>query len=210
MTQKNRHLRYRTTLLGYIFARRHVSTIGKKLVKWQFLPHMSSPYGELRLFSGWDPLASLRHPGKFQWVSRLAFVTAVTSLTGGQPNFARCLAVSWAATLFMLFRRLLHRAKFCQGQVPLTEFCPVQNTPFTQVLRSRILAALLPGTPAADVSQTLRRGTRNGITELSQRAPPIFGRAAITLGIGPHSSVCNVCKNGIFLIAVDCNCSPTT
>ena len=29
----------------------------------------------------------------------------------------------------------------------------------------------------------------NGITELSQRAPPIFGRAAITLGIGPHSSL---------------------
>ena len=27
----------------------------------------------------------------------------------------------------------------------------------------------------------------NAIMELSQRAPPIFGRAAITLGIGPHS-----------------------
>jgi len=29
-------------------------------------------------------------------------------------------------------------------------------------------------------------GARNGITELSQMAPPIFGWAAITLGIGPH------------------------
>jgi len=38
--------------------------------------------------------------------------------------------------------------------------------------------------------QTLQRGTRNGITELSQRTQPIFGRAAITLGIGPHSSFC--------------------
>jgi len=38
------------------------------------------------------------------------------------------------------------------------------------------------------VSQTLWHGTRNGITELSQRAPPIFGWAAITLGISPHSS----------------------
>jgi len=28
----------------------------------------------------------------------------------------------------------------------------------------------------------------NGSTELSQRAPPIFGWAAIMLGIGPHSS----------------------
>ena len=43
----------------------------------------------------------------------------------------------------------------------------------------RILAALLHGTPPAGVSQSLRR---------DQRAPPIFGRAAITLGIGPHSS----------------------
>jgi len=31
--------------------------------------------------------------------------------------------------------------------------------------------------------------TRNGIMELSQWAPPIFGWAAITLGIGPHSSL---------------------
>jgi len=50
------------------------------------------------------------------------------------------------------------------------------------------MAVLLHGTPAADVSQTLRRGIRNGITELSQTARPIFDRPAITLGIGPHSS----------------------
>jgi len=47
--------------------------------------------------------AQLRHVStigkKFQRVSRLAFVTAATSLTRGQPNFARCLAVSWARTL---------------------------------------------------------------------------------------------------------------
>jgi len=50
------------------------------------------------------------------------------------------------------------------------------------------LAALLHGTPAAGVSQTSRRGTRIGITELSQMAPPMFGWAAIALGIDPHSS----------------------
>jgi len=70
------------------------------------------------------------------------------------------------------------------GYCPMTEFCHVQNSLSIQV---PILAALLHGTAAAGVSQTLRRGTRNGITELSQRAPPIFGWAAITLGIGPHS-----------------------
>jgi len=70
----------------------------------------------------------------------------------------------------------------------MMEFRHVQNALCVQVLRSLILAALLHLTPAAGVSQTLRRGTRNGITELSQWAPPIFRWAAITLGIGPHSS----------------------
>jgi len=72
------------------------------------------------------------------------------------------------------------------GSCPLTEFCPVQNSIYDQVLRSGILAALLHSTTTASVSQTLRRGTRNGITELSRRAPSLFGRAAITLGTGPH------------------------
>jgi len=57
-----------------------------------------------------------------------------------------------------------------------------------QVLHFPILAALLHGTWAAGISQTLSRGTRNGITELLHGAPPIFCGAAITLGIVPHSS----------------------
>ena len=74
------------------------------------------------------------------------------------------------------------------GSCPLTEFCPVQNSLCIKVLHSPILAALLHGTPAAGVSKTLQRSTRNGITELLQSPPPIFGREAITLGMGPHSS----------------------
>jgi len=50
-------------------------------------------------------LASLGHLSKFQRVSRLCFITAPTSLNGDQPNFARCLAVSWAGTPY--FRGLL-------------------------------------------------------------------------------------------------------
>jgi len=83
-------------------------------------------------------------PQHISLVSCLAFVTAVTSLTGGQPNFARCLAVSWAGTPYIFFRRLL----------PVTEFCLVQNSLYVQVLRST-LEALLHGIPAAGVSQTL-------------------------------------------------------
>jgi len=43
--------------------------------------------------------------------------------------------------------------------------------------------------PHVWISQTSQRGTSNGITELSQRAPPISGWAAIMFGIGPHSSL---------------------
>jgi len=173
---KNRHMRTIAQLRWAVSSQpRHVSTIGKKLVKQQYLLHTFSQYGELRPTNGWDRFGCLGHPRKFQLVSRLGFVTASTSLTGGQPNVAWCLAVSWAGTLYIHFRRL-------------TEFCPVQYSLYVQVLRSPILAALPHGTPAAGVSQTVWRGTRNGITELSQMAPLVFGWAAITLGIGPHSS----------------------
>jgi len=139
-------------------------------------------YGELRTITGWDRFTSLGHSSKFQRVSHLAFVTTATSLTGGQPNFARCLSHCPSPGL-------VHYIYIFWGSCPLTEFCPVQNSLYVEVLRSLILAALLHGIPAAGVSQTLRRGTRNGITKLSQRAPPIFGWAAITLGIGPRSSL---------------------
>jgi len=46
--QKNRHLRTIAQLCRAISSQlRHVSTIGQKLVKQQYLPHMSLQYGEL-------------------------------------------------------------------------------------------------------------------------------------------------------------------
>jgi len=68
---------------------------------------MSLQYGELWPTNGCDPFVSLGHHSKFQRVSCLAFATAATSLSGGQPNFARCLVVSWAGTLYVHFRGLL-------------------------------------------------------------------------------------------------------
>ena len=50
-------------------------------------PHNIANFAPLTAEIGW-------HPSKFQPVSRLGFVTVATSLTAGQPNFARCLAVS--------------------------------------------------------------------------------------------------------------------
>jgi len=105
---KNRHLLTIAQLCRAISSQlRHVSTIGKKLLS----SNMSSACSHNMLNVGPLAAGSLRHPCKFQRVSRLCSVTARHSSSGRQPN------------------------------------CGVE-----------------------------------------QRAPPVFGRTAITLGIGPHSS----------------------
>jgi len=85
---------------------KHVSTVGKKLVRQQYLVHMPSQYGELRPTNGRDRLAGLGHPSKFQRGSLIGFVIAATSLNGYQPNFARCLAVCWAGEGATYFPRV--------------------------------------------------------------------------------------------------------
>jgi len=152
-----------------------LSTVGKN-VKQHYLLNMFSQYGEFWPISGWDRFTSLAHPANFNGFRVLASLLQRHRSSEVNQTFARWLAVSWAGTLHF------------RGLLPLTEFCHVQNSRYVQVLRSPILAALLHGTPAAGVSQTLRRGTRNRITELSQNAPPTFGWADITLGIGSHCS----------------------
>jgi len=79
----------------------------EKLVKQRYLLQMSSQYGELRPTNGRHRLASLVHPRKFQRDSRIRFVNTPTSLTGSQPNLARCLAVSWADASYIHLRGLL-------------------------------------------------------------------------------------------------------
>jgi len=122
-------------------------------------------------------LASLGHPRKFQRVSRLASLLHRRHST----EVNQTLHDVWPSP------GLVHYIYIFRGSCPVTEFCHVQNSLCVQLLRSPVLAALLHGTRAVGVSESFRRRTRNGITELSQRAPPIFGWAAITLDIGPHS-----------------------
>jgi len=73
-TQKSRQNRHLDTIAQACQAissqLKHVSTIGKKLVKQQYLLH------------NWDLLASLGRPCKFQRVSRLGSVTARHSVVG--------------------------------------------------------------------------------------------------------------------------------
>jgi len=91
---KIRHLGTIAQLCRAVSSQLRQSTIGKKLLKQQYL--LSVQCGEIRPTSRWDRFGSFGHPSKFQRVSRLAFVALSMSLTGGQPNFARCLAVFWA------------------------------------------------------------------------------------------------------------------
>jgi len=59
---KNRHMGTIAQLRRAISSQlRHVSTIGKKFVKQQYLLHISLQYGELRPSSGLDPFVSLGH-----------------------------------------------------------------------------------------------------------------------------------------------------
>ena len=95
---------------------------------------MSSQYGELRLTSSWDQLASLGHPSKFQPVSSLASL------------------LQWRRSVVCtMFDRLLgcYTIYTFSGALAPTEFCQVQNSLCVWVLHSPILAALLHGTPAA-------------------------------------------------------------
>jgi len=53
---------HHATLFGYIFATKACIDNRKKLVKQQYLIHMSPQYGEIPPTNGWDRLASLRSP----------------------------------------------------------------------------------------------------------------------------------------------------
>ena len=79
---------HRSTLSGCIFTTKACIDNRKEHVKQQYLLHVSSYYGELWPTSGWDLLASLGHPSKFQRVSRLGGVTARHCSNGHQLNFA--------------------------------------------------------------------------------------------------------------------------
>jgi len=178
VTQKIAKIRHLRTIAQLCQAAslqlRYVPIIGKNCWIAIPFPH-ASQYGELQLTNGWDRYLSLGHPSKFQRVFA-SWLRYCSDVAHRRPT-KHC----------TMFGRLLgwYTIYSFSGA---TEFCRVQNSLCVHVLPSLILAVLLHGTPAAVASQTLRYGTRNGITELSQRAPPIFGWAAITLGISPHTS----------------------
>jgi len=128
---------------------KHVSTVGEKLVKKQYLLHMSSQYGELRPIRGWDRFISFGHPSKFQRGSRLGLLLQRRFST--EANQTLCDV--WPSP------GLVHYIYFLGGSCPVTEFCQVQHALCIQDLRSPILAALLHGTLVVNVSQILQHWT---------------------------------------------------
>jgi len=162
---------------------------------------MSLQYGECRPTNGWDRFGSLGHPRKFQRVSRLGFVTASTSVNGCQPNFVRCLAVFCAGTLYIHFWGLLSPngtllgAKFslrpthafsCIGSVTVWHLRSGREPNFAAWYKESNYRTFVP-------------------RHFQQRAPPIFPRASITFGIGPHSSLWFICYvHSKFKFTLDC------
>jgi len=168
MTQKNRHLR---TIAGYIFATKACIGNRKKLVKDSISStclHNVSNIGPLtaEILSG-----VLGTPADFNGVR----VFASLVLRRRSPEANQTLHdVSPSPGL------VRHIYIFGGSCSPTRNFATCKKSLCVQVLRSSILAALLHGTPAAGSDK---------LCGVEQRAPPIFGSAAITLGLGPHSSI---------------------
>jgi len=77
-------------------------------------PHNMANFGPLAAQIGL-PVCGNAANLNTQQVSRLGFITAAMSLTRGQPNFARSLAISWAGTLYMYFLGLLPPDRILSG-----------------------------------------------------------------------------------------------
>jgi len=130
---------------------RHVSTIAKKLLNSNIsftCPHNMVNFGPLAVEIDWRVLGT---PANFNGFLVLASLLQRRRST----EVDQTLYDVWPSP------GLVHYIYIFGSFCPLTEFCHVQNSVCVQVLRSPILPALLHGTPAADVSQTLRHGTRN-------------------------------------------------
>ena len=123
---------------------------------------MSSQYGELRPTNGWDRLASLGHPRKYQQVSYLGMVTATTSLT----EINQTLHDVWSS-LGLAHYIFIFGAVAPNGSLPGAKFTLHKSLSLSYI--------------------------GSVTTRIQQSAPPIFSRAAITLGIG-HIPVLSRCQ----------------
>jgi len=167
---KIRHLRPIAQLCWAVSLQlRHVSTIGKQLVKQQYLLQMSSQYSELRP-NGSDRFGCLRNPQQTSTGSASCL------------RYCRDVAHRGPTKLCTMFGHLLGWYTIIihfEGSCSLREFCHLQSSLCVQVVRSPILATLLQCTWVVGVSKTLRRWTE-GATYMRQGGHHV--------GHWPHSS----------------------
>jgi len=123
LRKKSPSAHHRTNLSGYIFATKTCIDNQKRIVKQRYLLHMSSQCGEIsRQVCG--------TPANFNGFRVLALLLiAPTSLNRSQQNFARCLAVSWAGTLYVHFWGLLSPNGILSG----AEFTLRPSLPFSYI-----------------------------------------------------------------------------
>ena len=137
---KIRHLRTITQLCRAVsLQRRHVSTIGEKNLLNSNIsstcPHNLANFGLLtaEIVAVWGTAANFNG---FRVLPSLLQRRC-------SPEANQTLHDVWPSPALVHYMYIFGRS------CPLTEFCPVQNSLYVQVLRSPILTALLHGTPAA-------------------------------------------------------------
>ena len=158
---KNRHLGTIAQLCRAISLQlRHISTIGKKLLSSNISPTC------LHNMVNFGPLAAEIGSGVWGTPANFNGFRVLVSLLERRrsPEANQALHDDWPSPWPVHY--------FRGSSYPVTEFSQVQNSLCIQFVRSPILAALLHGIRVLGVSQTLG---------VQQRAPSIFGRAAITL-----------------------------
>jgi len=157
MTQKLPPANHRTTLPGYIFATKACIDNRQKLLNSNIFSrctHNMANFGPLTAEIRWRVWCTPAHFNGFR-------VLASLLQRRRSPEVNQTLQDVWPSSGLVQYIYIFW--SYC----PLTEFRHVQNSLRVQVLRSPIVAASLHSTRAADVSQTLRRDTRNGIRDLS-------------------------------------------
>ena len=166
---------HRTTLSGCIFATKACIDNRKKTCSTIIsLPH-DLEYGELRLLAAEIVSGVWGTPANFNGFRVLASLLQRRRSPAANQTLHDVWCLPGCYTIYTFSGAL------APGRI-------LPGAKFT--LRPR-LAFLYIGSVTARHSSIGRQpncGEVQGITELSQRAPPIFGWAAITLGIGPHSS----------------------
>jgi len=122
------------------------SEFRKNLWNSSVLP-MPAQYGKLRPTNGWDWFGSLGHPSKFRWFCVLPSLLQRRRL----PEANQTLHDLWPSPVLVHYIYIFGGSFAYIGSVTARHFSSVHQP-------------------------TLRCHTRNGIMELSQRVPPVFGR----------------------------------